>query len=171
MNLLFKREQTSSRLFKVTFKTWAKVDLDEEEEALSKRYNLADALLIQDFQPKLVRNAVLIGALAWALSYLVLSVILPDGFAGFLTFFAGIAAAYFFYHRFRETIFVKDLIHGRTFSCISIVDLARKEAWLEDRVSVLRQVLESAKNWDGTETVPITALPRDEAKVVMLRAA
>ena len=38
MDLLFKREQTSIRFLKVAFKLWGKVELDEDEQALVKRY-------------------------------------------------------------------------------------------------------------------------------------
>ena len=82
---------------------------------------------------------------------------------------AGIGAGYWFFNEKRETIFVKDLLHGRYFSCGSVIALARKEAWLETVVSYLRQVMESAKNWDGTERHKIEALPKDEARQVILR--
>ena len=65
---------------------------------------------------------------------------------------------------------MKDLLHGRHFACRSIIDLARKEAWLEDRVAVFRQVVESAKHWDGTETISIPVLPKEEAKALIVRA-
>ena len=68
-----------------------------------------------------------------------------------------------------ETIYVKDLIHGRYFACPSIIELARKEAWLGVVSSFLRQVMESAKYWDGTEVVPVDALSRAEAKFVVIR--
>ncbi len=81
----------------------------------------------------------------------------------------GGGAGYFYFHQKRETIFVKDLMHGRYFTCDSIIELARKEAWLGVVTSFLRQVMESAKQWDGTETLDIEALPKDEAKLVMLK--
>jgi hypothetical protein len=81
----------------------------------------------------------------------------------------GAGAAYFYYDRNRESVFVRDLIHGRHFACDSIVDLARKEAWLASVVSVLRQIMESAKHWDGTETIPIEALSKEEAKYIALK--
>ncbi len=81
----------------------------------------------------------------------------------------GGGAGYFYFHQKRETIFVKDLMHGRYFTCDSIIELARKEAWLGVVTSFLRQVMESAKQWDGAETLDIEALPKDEAKLVMLK--
>ena len=69
----------------------------------------------------------------------------------------------------RETIYVRDLMHGRNFKCDSVVDLARKEAWLATVVSFLRQVMETAKHWDGTESHKVEPLPKDEARQVILR--
>ena len=71
----------------------------------------------------------------------------------------------------RETIFVKDLLHGRNFTCESVVELARKEAWLEGACGVFRQVMESAKHWDGVERHTIEPLPKEQAKELILRAA
>ncbi len=82
---------------------------------------------------------------------------------------AGGGAGYWYLHEKRETIFVRDLLHGRHFTCDSVVELARKEAWLSVVVSFLRQVMESAKHWDGTEHITIEALPKDEARQVILR--
>jgi len=170
MELLFKRAQSSSRLLKVSFKLWGKIDLDEEEQALVKRYSLGDACLIEDFQPKLIRNATLFGLFVGLVLY-TLTAFMPDSVQNVLAILAIAGGGFWFYHQKRETIFVKDLLHGRHFSCRSIVDLAHKEAWLEERVAILRQVLESAKHWDGTETIAINALPKDEAKALMLAAA
>jgi len=170
MELLFKRAQSSSRLLKVSFKLWGKIDLDEEEQALVKRYSIGDACLIEDFQPKLIRNAALFGGCIGILVFLLLG-FMPDGARNLLMAISIVGSGFWFYHQKRETIFVKDLLHGRHFSCRSIVDLAHKEAWLEERVAILRQVLESAKHWDGTETIAINALPKDEAKALMLAAA
>ena len=74
-----------------------------------------------------------------------------------------------YFHEKRETIFVRDLLHGRYFSCTSVIDLARTEAWLETIVGFLRQVMESAKHWDGTESHTIEALPKDEARSIIIK--
>jgi len=171
MELLFKREQTSSRFFKVKFKLWGKIDLTDEERALSQRYNLGEACLIAEFEPKLFRNTGLFGLFVAAVVYIIGQTFISDGLLSFFMLIAGIMGGFWFFNQYRETIFVKDLLHGRHFSCLSIVALARKEAWLEDRVLVLRQVLESAKHWDGTEHIMIDALPKKEAKELMLAAA
>ena len=84
-------------------------------------------------------------------------------------FLAGIGAGYWYFNEKRETVFVKDLLHGRHFTCDSVVELARKEAWLETIVGFLRQVMESAKHWDGTDRHQIEPLPKDEARQVILK--
>ena len=87
----------------------------------------------------------------------------------FVTIVLGGAGAYFYYHQKRETIFVKDLMHGRFFTCDSVIELARKEAWLQTIVAFLRQVMESAKHWDGTETHDVPVMDKDEAKQLIIQ--
>lgn len=170
MDLLFKREQTSARFLKVAFKLWGKVEVSEEEQALIKRYNFGEASLIDGLQDNHLRNSVFVGLLGGLVAYIILG-FLPDTLTNLLTLAATVGAGYWFFHKTRETIYVKDLLHGRHFTCLSIVDLARKEAWLEQQVAILRQVMESAKHWDGAESINIPALPKDEAKELMLAAA
>ena len=168
MDLLFKREQTSGKIARVAFKLWGKLELDEDEQALVKRYRFDEAVLIGSEQPKLLRNAGIAGLGVMALVYALLSTMIPS-FAPVIAVLAGGGAAYWYYHSKRETIFVRDLLHGRYFSCDSVVELARKEAWLTTIVSFLRQVMESAKHWEGTERHAIEALPKDEARQVILK--
>jgi hypothetical protein len=169
MDLLFKREQSQSRFVKVQFKLWGKIELDEEEKALIDRYRFHDAILIASLQPTLIRQTAIIGVLGFFLAFGFLSTFMGSGSAVFLGMIAGIGAGYWWFNEKRDTIFVKDLIHGRYFSCNSVVELARKEAWLETVVAYLRQVMESAKQWDGTEKHKIEPLPKDEARAVILR--
>jgi hypothetical protein len=168
MNLLFKRAQTDGGVGKVKFKLWAKTELDEDEQHIIRRYRFDSATLIQVLDPTLLRNAIIIGV-----GIGVVGLFLLSGFAfplGALVAIGGAGAGGFFYYdRKRESVLVRDLIHGRHFSCESVVDLARKEAWLTSVVAVLRQVMESAKHWDGTETIPITALSKEEAKYIAIR--
>jgi len=171
VQLLFKREQSASKVTKVSFKLWSKVELDEEEQALAQRYNLADALVLYVDQPGLKRNAAFIGAVVFVVASSIFNAALPLDFAIPLGLLAGGAAGYVFHDRTRETLLMKDLLHGRYFSCPSLEALARKEAWVEGRVTILRQVLESAKHWDGTERIPIDVLPKEEAKELMVLAA
>lgn len=170
MKLLFKRSQTTGQVGKVKFQLWGKIELDDDETAIVKRYNFDDAVLVRvDDQPTLLRNTALIAIGV----FIVLFALFASGAGTTVSVIIGLigggGAGYLYFDKKRETIYVKDLIHGRYFSCPSIIELARKEAWLEYVVSFLRQVMESAKHWDGTETLDVEALPKDEAKRVMIK--
>lgn len=169
MKLLFKRDQTAGQVGKVKFQLWGKVELDDDETEIIKRYNFDNAILIDAVQPTLIRNAMLIAAGVFVALFGLLVTGMSGGVAFFVALLGGGGAGYLYFHQKRETIFVKDLIHGRYFTCASIVELARKEAWLGVVTSFLRQVMESAKHWDGTETLDVEALPKDEAKLVMIK--
>ncbi len=169
MKLLFKRDQTPGTVGRVKFRLWGKVELDEDETEIVKRYNFDNAILIEAIQPTLIRNAALIALGVWGVLFGLLMSGMGGNGAFIVALLGGGGAGYFYFHQKRETIFVRDLIHGRYFSCASVIELARKEAWLGVVTSFLRQVMESAKHWDGTETLDIEALPKDEAKLVMLR--
>ena len=168
MKLLFKRSQSKSTFGKPIFKLWAQIEFENDEEALVGHYRFASSKLIEAIQPGLIRRSALVGAIAFALCMIVFS---GAGYqlASFLGLLAGSGAGWFYYDRMRETIYVKDLIHGRYFACPSIIELARKEAWLGVVSSFLRQVMESAKYWDGAEVVPVDALSKAEAKFVVIR--
>jgi hypothetical protein len=169
MNLLFKREQTTGKLSRVNFKLWGKVELNEEEEALVKRYRFDEAVLIAVIQPNLLRQAIFVGFGVFLVTGIILAKIAGGGTAAVLGLLAGGGAAYWWINEKRETIFVRDLIHGRHFTCDSVIELAKKEAFLTTVVSFLRQVMESAKHWDGTQSHVIEPLPKDEARQVILR--
>lgn len=169
MDLLFRREQTQGHFNRVTFKLWGMIELDADEQEIIDRYQFDSAVLIAVIQPTLIRNAIIVGLIAAGFTLFI--TIRPFGEIGalFIAILAGGFAGYIFYNENRETIYVRDLLHGRDFSCRSVIDLARKEAWLETVVSYFRQVMESAKNWDGTEQLRIEALPKDEARQVILK--
>lgn len=169
MDLLFKRSQTSGKVGRVAFKLWGKLELTEDEQALVKRYRFDEAILIDALQPSLLRNAGLLGIAAAIVIYILFGAVLPATAVTVFALIAGIGAAYWYYHNNRETIFVRDLLHGRHFSCGTVIELARKEAWLTTISSYLRQVMESAKYWDGTEQHTIEPLPKDEARQVILK--
>jgi hypothetical protein len=168
MKLLYKRAQTDGVSGKVTFKVWAQTELDEDEKHIVQRYKFDSAKLIDVFQPNLLRMAIGVG-LAAAVGLYLLLWMMGIPMTTLLSVAGGAGAGYFYYDRNRESVFVRDLIHGRNFACDSIVDLARKEAWLTTVVSVLRQIMESAKLWDGTETISIEALSKEEAKYITLK--
>lgn len=168
MELLFKREQKSGTTRGVKFKLWGKVELDEDETAIVKRYQFEHAVMIFVDQPNLFRNAIGTGIGAALLVFAVLFSFMDDA-ALVVAVLAGAGAGYWYFHEKRETIYVRDLLHGRHFTCDSVVELARKEAWLETITAYLRQVMESAKHWDGTARLTIEPLPKDEARQVILR--
>jgi hypothetical protein len=169
MKLLFKREQTTGKIGRVQFKLWGKLELDQDEQAMIKRYRFDEAILIEALQPTLIRNTILLGLGAFALAFGFFGTFANTSIAFLLGAGAGGGVGYWWFNEKRETIYVRDLLHGRYFSCPSIIELARKEAWLGVVTSFLRQVMESAKHWDGTETQDIPALPKAEAKLVMIK--
>lgn len=169
MELLFRREQTSGHFGRVNFKLWSKIELDQEERAIIKRYRLDEASLIEVFQPKLLRNAIIFAFIAFMVISGLAALELPMRTAVLIGLAGSVVIGFLYFHENRETIFVRDLLYGRHFSCPSVVELARKEAWLGYVVSFLRQVMESAKHWDGTERHTVEALPKDEARQVIIR--
>ena len=164
MELLFKREQTAGRLRRVTFKLWSKIELDEEEQALLARYRLDNAVMIAGTQEDLLKRAGAVGFLAFflILSPLVVWLGVPIGLP--LSLLVGVAVGYWYFNEKRETIMVKDLLHGRYFSCDSVVELIRKEDWMEGAAGYFRQLLESAKHWGGTERRTVQPLPPEDAR-------
>ena len=126
-------------------------------------------ILIEVEQLTLLRNAAIIGVAAFIAAYTLLWLIGLN--YTFLAIVLGGGGGYFYFHQMRETIFVKDIMHGRYFTCRSVIELAQKEAELERIVKILRQVMEAAKHWDGTETIEVPVLDKDAAKqlIVQLR--
>jgi hypothetical protein len=169
MELLFKREQTAGKLRRVNFKLWGKIELDQDEQEIVRRYRFDEAVLIDVLQPNLLRATMFVATAVFLVTAIIAYAYWSIGTAFLVGILAGGGAGYWYLHEKRETIFVRDLLHGRHFTCDSVVELARKEAWLSVVVSFLRQVMESAKHWDGTEHITIEALPKDEARQVILR--
>ncbi len=167
MDILFKREQNNAASGGVNFKLWGKIELDDDEKAIVKKYKFADAILIFVDQPGLFRKSAMVGFGVMLLALIVLSAAKTIGMI--MALIVGVGAGYFYYHQKRETLYVKDLLHGRHFVCDSVIELARKEAWLGTIVSFLRQVMESAKHWDGTERHIVDPLPKDEARQVIIK--
>jgi hypothetical protein len=169
MELLFKREQTTGKLNRVAFKLWGKLEIGEDEQALINRYRFDEAVLIGSDDSHLMRGAIKRGIVVFVLASLVFSLV--AGMLGpLLGAAAGVGAGYWYINEKRETIFVKDMLHGRNFTCDSVIELAKKEAWLEGACALFRQVMESAKHWDGVERHTIEPLPKEQAKELILRA-
>lgn len=167
MKLLFKREQATGKFGQALFKLWGKIDLDDLEAEAVRKYSFDNKILIEVEQTTLIRSAAIMGFLALVAVYAILWIL---GLASALiALVAGVAAGYFYFHQKRETIFVKDLMHGRYFTCRSVIELAQKEAKLDELVTVLRQVMETAKHWDGTESVDVPVLDKDAAKQLVIQ--
>lgn len=170
MNLLFKREQTVGSFRRVKFKLWGKVEFDDDEKEIIKRYRMSSAMLIVVDQPTLFRKSVFVTAVVFIFALTLAGVYVEHTYAGpGGALLLGAIVGYIYYHQNRETIYVRDLMHGRHFTCNSVIELARKEAWLELVTSFLRQVMESAKHWDGTQRHAIDPLPKDEARQVIIK--
>jgi hypothetical protein len=171
MQLLFRREQSTGRIGRVQFKLWSKIELEGDENEIVSHYAFDQAVLIHGFQPQpdLMRKSALVGAGAGAIAVALL--FSSFGFSGSFVaaIFAGGAAGYLYYDKNRETIFVRDLLHGRHFNCSSVIDLARMEARLNIITGFLRQVMESARHWDGTEAMPIPVLSKEDAKQLVIQ--
>jgi hypothetical protein len=175
MDILFRRAQVKRPLSGgVNFKLHAKIELSDEERSLVNRYYFARSTLVEVDQPGLMRNTILLSLLSFL-------IILPVtawnfwreiglGWAGVIcvSALAAIGIGIFIYTQLRETIYVKDLIHGRYFKCRSVCALARKEAYLHGITAYLRQVIESAKHWDGDEKFEVLPLSPEEAKRMIL---
>jgi len=170
MKLLFKRSQTPGGVGGVTFKLWGKLETEVAEDEIIKRYKFDQAILIDALQPELIRRTIFLSVIIFVIALLFSSPMFGRSFGALIAAAAAGGFGYWWYNDQRETIFVKDLLHGRYFACKSVIELAQKEAWLEQVTSFLRQVMESAKHWDGTETVDIQALPKAEAKYMMLKS-
>lgn len=176
MDILFKRGQ-SGRLGKTIFNLWAQVEFTEEENALIDKYKMKTSMLIYQSQPKLIIHTVLFGlacgilmlVLSELFNYVVFAIAPFLGGPNFLSVLALLGGAFAFYSYNRQTIYVSDLMTGRHFKCISVVDLVKQEAMLNDVCMKLRQVLESAKHWDDAERLTVPVLSKDEAKEFVLK--
>lgn len=173
MDLLFKREQARPGMGRTNFRLWSKIELNGDEQAIVKRYHFDEAILIEAIQPTLIRNSIIVAVLAFFTLGIVVgafvAALVSPGLGSIAAFPVAIASGYWYFHAKRETIFVRDLLHGRHFKCASVIELARKEAWLTAIVGFLRQVMESAKHWDGTERHEVEPLPPEEARQFIIK--
>ncbi|MEX0957303.1 MAG: hypothetical protein WDZ83_19070 [Rhizobiaceae bacterium] len=156
----------------VMFQLHAELELNEEEKRLLATYKFTRASLVLsdpiDDLKKAFRPALLLGIPAYIVFWFIFGFWTAPSVT--LVFIGVMTVVYF--RALRERILVSDLLDGgRTFHCDSIIDLIHKEAFLENICAYLRQVLESAKNWQDREIIPIAPLDKKVAKLVVLRGA
>jgi len=163
MQLLYDREQVSgARAPK--FKLMAKIELDEMEHKIVAHYRLDKALLVRELDPELIRKTAMLVAAAFFVAFMVFTAMIGWKTGLFLALVAAGGGGWYYFDKNREFIYVSDLLKGRHFKCVSVVDLAKKEAYLNNVTIILRQVMESARHWQGTQSQPIVVLPPDDAK-------
>ncbi len=180
MNLLLNRDQKDASIFSlvplrigsgVTFTLHTTLELDQEEEALLRKYNLTKSVLVEsdtfDDLKQSSRPALLLGLVTFVVIWFIASFSTAFGLAVLVT----LVMTGVYFKTLREQIIVNELLAGgRKFRCDSIVALIQKEAYLEYICAHLRQVLESAKNWHDREVVAIPPLKKEEAKLAVLKA-
>ncbi len=170
MDLLLKREQNRNWRGRVVFRLWAKAEMAEDERALIDRYNMDESCLLSDDDTGQLKWAIAIGLFIFSVIAAGSIADLRQPFEGIAVgAFLGVGAGYWYFNEKRETIWMRDLLYGRRFKCGSIIELAKKEAMLDSACIVVRQMLETAKHWDGVETRSVPVLPPDEAKEVVAR--
>jgi hypothetical protein len=158
MELLFKRDQGNGKLGGINFTLWGKIELTEEEQAIVERYHFDKAIMIEVVQPSLLKTTGFLAFGVFILAYAIVAAIGSSDAGLILGVLAAGGFGYWYFNEKRETIFVSDLLHGRNFKCDNVIDLAKEEARLTGMASVLRQVMESAKHWDGTQAITIDPL-------------
>ena len=181
MNLLLGRKQSASSVFSlvplrfgsgVVFHLTAELELEPVEDALIQKYRFAKAPLVVSDPLDDLRQAFRPALLLGFLSFVVLWLLLSFWSAVPLAVLVTIVMTVVYFKTLREQILVSDLLDGgRTFHCDSIIALIRKEAYLERICEYLRQVLESAKNWDEREVVAIRPLDKEAAKRAVIKGA
>jgi len=153
----------------VLFRLTAKLELSEEESFLVREYGFRDALLIDadhtDVLRRSLRLALFVGALAW----LLFAALFDIYAASFLAAVLAAGLCYLFYNHLRQHVYVRDLLNGRSFDCFSIVELVHQEQHLTAICQYFRQVLETARHWQGREQIEIPPLDPETAKHLVLK--
>lgn len=180
MNLLFDRDQKQAALFSlvplrigsgVMFRLRAELELDEEEDALLKKYRLLYAPLVVSDPIDDLKRALRPAAFLAIVTFIVFSLLVSFSIGTTIGILVLIIMTFVYFDALREQINVNHLLNGgRTFRCESIVALIQKEAYLEAISQYLRQVLESAKYWHDREAVAIKPLSKADAKQAVLEA-
>lgn len=190
MQLRFGRSQAVLIFGRIRFNLRAEAVLSDEENFVLNKYKLRHAALVLEDTPELlkksIRTGIIVSIIISVLLYGFLAPMFPTPpsnpflkpvptgisvidiviLAGFVLF---ILVTLIHYNKYRQNIYVHDLLRGRTFKCKSIVELAQKEAYLQVVCDFLRQVLQTAQHWDGKETVDIEPMNPEEAKAAIIR--
>lgn len=169
MKVLMRHEQTQGMFRSVRFKLWGKIELEGDEQKIIDRYDFDHAVLIYEHIEGLLKWAVIIGMIATVPAFFLFAGMFGRSVGVPIAIAAGAFCGWFFYDRLRETVYVKDLLHGRYFRCKSIIDISLKEEWLKQACAFLRVVMENAKNWGGTEVTDVPPLDPETSKRLMLR--
>ena len=144
--------------------------MDDNERALIERYNFEESCLISEDDFEHLRAALIVGFLGFlvfsGVVFAWIEVLLAALGTGVIV---GLITGFVWLNEKRETIYVRDLIYGRRFKCRSIVELAQKEAMLDDACLAFRQIVETAKHWEGVESRPVEVLSPEDAKFVVAR--
>jgi hypothetical protein len=125
MQLLIKRGQRRAMGGKHVFDLWVQYELTLEEQGLIHKYGLENFVLTLGNVKRDIVKSVLY---AWVLSLLVL--LFASSFttqAWELSLLVLVGGSVGIYNQIRETIKVKDIIHGRSFACGSVVALIERE--------------------------------------------
>ena len=96
MELLFRREQTSGRFSRVTFKLWAKLEVTEDEQAIIDRYGFKNAVLVVALQPELISWAMTYAVFVFFITFGLLASFGSYGYGIFFGIVAGLGFAYWY---------------------------------------------------------------------------
>lgn len=169
MKVLMRHQQTRGLFRSVRFKLWGKIELEGDELKIIKRYDFDEAALIIHHIDGLLKWSLIAGLLTLPVTFLTWSYYFGRSIGIPMSVVTSAFIAWFVYDRFRETVYVKDLLHGRNFRCKSIIDISVKEEQLRQMLAYLRAVMESAKNWGGTQTTDVPPLDPETSKRIMLK--
>ena len=169
MKILMRHEQTPGLFQSVRFKLWGKVELEGDEQKIIDRYDFDHAVLIYEHIEGLMKWSIIIGVITVIPAFFIWAGFFGRAIGTPIALATGAFAGWFVYDRFRETVYVKDLLYGRHFRCKSVVDISLKEEWLKQAIAYLRAVMENAKNWGGTQKTDVPPLDPESSRRIMLR--
>lgn len=170
MKIIFKRTQFQSLILRRTrFRLWCELELEGDEDKLIRHYRFDHAILTYTFIENLLRNAIIVGAIAIVPSFFLYGYWLGREAGAWLAVLTGIGAGWLYYDFWRETIYISDLLHGRDFRCWTVTALAWKEDELKKLVGYFRNVLETARNWGGGDVVEVPLFDEEMARKVIVK--